>query len=144
MKYKIKIWKTLSKNDTGETHSHQSGISIIKKIARSGIFPQLTIDTLNPRTIVNFKDEQGKVWSFPYIYYNDLFFGKPQNKGHDEFRLTCVKDFIKANDIKAGDEIWFALDENNNRIIGFDKASKNKENNTNVIVIRKGWKIFNI
>ena len=143
MKYKIKVWKTLSKNDTGETHSHQSGISIIKDIARSGIFPILTTDELNPRIEVKFIDENFNEWSFQYIYYNDSFFGKPKGKGHDEFRLTCVKDFIRKYDIKAGDDIWFAIDDNGNRVIGFDRVNEKTEDN-DVIYIRKGWKMINI
>ena len=144
MKYKIKVWKTLSRNDTGETHSHQSGISIIKDIARAGIFPTLSKDTLNPRTMVKFIDEEGYEWEFQYIYYNDIFFGKPKGKGHDEYRLTCVKNFIKAYDIVAGDEIWFAVDEEGKRVIGFNKPSSNEEEEEDVIVIRKGWKMINI
>lgn len=148
MKYLKKAWKTLSRNDTGETHSHQSGISIIKDIAWSGIFPTLTTEYLNPRTEVKFKDEEGYIWSFQYIYYNDIFFGKPREKGHNEFRLTCVKDFIQAYDIKAGDEIWFALDEDGNRVIGFNKAAlasdESEDNDDDVIVIRHGWKMINI
>ena len=143
MKYKIKVWKTLSKNDTVETHSHQSGISIIKDIARSGIFPLLTTETLNPRVGVRFVDEKGNCWDFQYIYYNDSFFGKPKSKGHDEFRLTCVKDFIRAYDVKAGDDIWFAVDEFDNRIIGFDKTDLTSEDDDDVIIIRKGWKMIN-
>ena len=144
MKFKIKVWKTLSRNDTGETNSHQSGISIIKDIARAGVFPILTTETLNPRTDVCFCDENGKKWNFKYIYYNDLFFGKDKSKGHDEFRLTCVKDFIRENNIIAGDEIWFAINENGERIIGFNRQNNLEDENDDVIVIRKGWKMINI
>lgn len=145
MKYKIKVWKTLSRNDTGETNSHQSGISIVKDIAKAGIFPILTTDELNPRIDVVFYDEKGEKWSFKYIYYNDLFFGKEKGKGHDEFRLTCVKDFIRANNIIAGDEIWFAINESGERIIGFNKQnSPEDDDNDDVIVVRKGWKMINI
>ena len=72
----IKLYKVLSKNDTGETHSHQSGISIPKAVASSGIFPELTTETLNPRTDITFYDEDNVAWTFQYIYYNDIYFGK--------------------------------------------------------------------
>ena len=143
MKFKKKVWKTLSKNDTGETNSHQSGISIIKDIARAGIFPDLTTETLNPRTEVTFKEENGKIWTFQYIYYNDRYFGKPSNQAHDEFRMTCVKDYIREKGIVAGDEIWFGINENNERIIGYDKQQNQSEDN-GIIHIRKGWKVIGI
>lgn len=142
MKYKVKVWKTLSKNDTGETHSHQSGISIIKDIARVGVFPELGIETLNPRVEIKFLDENNKEWTFQYIYYNDKYHGKPATKSHDEYRLTRVKDFIKEYSIMSGDSVWFAIDENNQRRIGFER--KQEEDESNVIHITKGWKILNI
>lgn len=114
-----RLMKVLSRNDTGETHSHQSGISIPKKVAAAGVFPFLGTDILNPRCDVRFYDEQGNPWDFQYIYYNDLYFGKERKKAHDEFRLTCVKDFLKANNAKAGGMIWFSKNEEGKRLVGY-------------------------
>lgn len=116
-----KLFKTLSRNDTGETKSHQSGISIPASVARSGVFPELGTETLNPRITITFVDENQKEWTFQYIYYNDAFFGKPSRLSHNEHRLTCVKDFILEYGIHSGDQIWFGIDENNERYIGFQK-----------------------
>ena len=141
---KSKLSKILSKNDTGETHSHQSGISIPKFIANEGIFPHLGTETLNPRLTVTFVDEDDQIWFFQYIYYNDVFFGKEKAKAHNEFRLTCVKDYIRHNSICSGDEIWFGIDESGIRRIGFltsptrDKYEKDDEGNV-VISIKGGW-----
>lgn len=145
MKYKIKVWKTLSKNDTGETGSHQSGISIVKNIARAGIFPILTTETKNPETTVVFKDENDIKWEFHYKYYNDAFFGKEKGKGHDEYRLTCVKDYLRYYSIKSGDQIWFGLSENGERLIGFERQSDSQQDQDDgTIHIRGGWRIINI
>ena len=154
--YKIKTWKTLSKNDTGETHSHQSGISIPKEVAKTSIFPQLGTDTINPRVEVVFYDENDNAYKFQYIYYNDVFFRPDKKRGHNEFRITCVKDYIGKNSIKSGDKIWFALDKNNVRRIGFERASTtneteqvnepekdNKDNKQFVLVLKGGWKCIN-
>lgn len=147
IEYKIKVWKTLSRNDTGETRSHQSGISIPKEIAQSAIFPQLGIETMNPRIEVLFYDEDDIAYKFQYIYYNDVFFRIDKKRGHNEFRITCVKDFIRNNCIKAGDKIWLGIDANGVRRIGFDKI-RQKENNScevNVseevtLILKGGWK----
>lgn len=140
---KCKLKKTLSRNDTGETKSHQSGISIPKKVARSGIFPVLGKEKLNPRVDVSFYDDDNQLWTFQYIYYNDLYWGKPASKGHDEYRMTCVKDFIRQNNIKAGDSIWFMIDDKGVRHIGFEKQ-ENKKNEQGVTVLKlsTSWTII--
>lgn len=141
--YKIKIWKTLSRNDTGETNSHQSGISIPKDIARSGIFPILTNETLNPRVNVDFFDEDDQKWSFQYIYYDDVYFRDDKRRGHNEYRITCVKDYINANNIKANDRIWFGLDVNGVRRIGFEQSLENNHVDYDevILTLKGGWKV---
>lgn len=142
IKYIEKLFKVLSRNDTGETGGHQSGISIPKNVASSQIFPKLGIETLNPRVTVTFFDDNNKAWSFQYIYYNDIHFGKPRSKGHDEYRMTCVKDFIREYDIKSGDQIWFGLDSKGVTRIGFVKADKEDEPIGGKVVIKLSnkWK----
>lgn len=120
-KIKLLMFKTLSRNDTGETHSHQSGISIPKDAARAVVFPFLGIETLNPRVTIDFYDEDGDRWDFEYIYYNDKFHGKDSNRAHDEFRLTHVIDFLRKVKAHSGDKIWFGLDESGMRRIGLVK-----------------------
>jgi len=152
IEYRIKTWKTLSKNDTGETHSHQSGISIPKEVAKTDIFPHLGVETLNPRIEVIFYDEDNNAYTFQYIYYNDVFFRPDRKRGHNEFRITCVKEYIQKYSIKSGDRMWFALDSNNVRRIGFERMEsvnkeqikkiqeKHKKDEQFVLVLKGGWK----
>ena len=118
----IKVSKTLSRNDTGETGGHQSGITITKFAAKSGVFPEMTTRVLNPRTTLIFYDFKGRTWTFEYIYYNDVFFGKPRHLSHNEHRLTCTLQFTREYNLKSGDEIWFAIDEEGKRYIGYDRS----------------------
>ena len=143
---RVRIYKTLTRNDTGETHSHQSGITIPVNVARSGIFPELGIKELNPRTEVIFYDENKVAWKFQYIYYNDVFFGKERQKAHNEHRLTCVTDYIKENQIVSGDSIWFEIDDNGVRHIGFEKAENTpkEEDSEFVIKLGSGWRSIKI
>lgn len=136
---RVRIYKTLSRNDTGETHSHQSGITIPVSVARSDIFPELGIKELNPRTELVFYDENKTAWKFQYIYYNDVFFGKEKKKSHNEHRLTCVTDYIKKNQIVSGDSIWFEIDNNGVRHIGFEKAESAPKEEENEFVIKLGY-----
>ena len=87
-------------------------------------------------------DEEGVAWNFQYIYYNDIFFGKPREKGHNEFRLTCVREYIKKYNIKSGNQIWFSIDDNGVRHIGYIdeiKESNINENGVRVIKLSPGW-----
>ena len=117
--FKEQLFKILSRNDTGETGGHQSGISIPKAVASSIIFPRMSTKTLNPRQELVFTDEGGTDWVLNYIYYNDKYHGKPIGKCHDEFRLTGTNAYIKAHNIKSGDQNWFAIDADGKRHIGY-------------------------
>ncbi len=147
-----KIFKTLSRNDTGETNSHQSGISIPKNIVEIGIFPDLGREELNPRRSLEFYEEDGTFWTFQFIYYNDYFFGKPKNKSHNEYRLTRVIDLMRKHKIKSGDEIYFYIDSSGLRKVGFvkqeliecvEKELHNTEIKKNIIILSKNWKTVN-
>ena len=127
-KLRLLMFKTLSRNDTGETKSHQSGISIPKIVAKTDIFPPLGIETLNPRTTVEFYDEDGELYKFEYIYYNDQFHGKEASKSHNEFRLTRVIDFLRKVNAHSGDQIWFGLDDQGGRRIGLVKKTDDTDN----------------
>lgn len=128
-----KVFKILSKNDTGETGSHQSGMSIPKAVMERNIFPKLGTDVLNPRTTIEFFEDDNTKWVFQFIYYNDVFFGKPRNKAHNEYRLTCIGELIKKHNIKSGDEIWFYVDELGKRRVGF---LKHQDSNANTITTK--------
>ena len=127
--FKEQLFKVLSRNDTGETGGHQSGISLPKAVASSSIFPEMSKSILNPRRELTFIDEGGNAWNLQYIYYNDKYHGKPANKCHDEFRLTCTNAYIHDHHIKAGDQIWFAIDDEGKRYLGFIRAGQQIENN---------------
>lgn len=142
--FEEQLFKVLSRNDTGETGGHQSGISTPKNVASSSIFPKMSKLILNPRRDVTFTDEGGKEWNLQYIYYNDKYHGKPAGKCHDEFRLTCTNAYIREHNIKSGDQIWFAIDEDGKRFIGFLREGQEpkqtyKEEDGFVILKIRSW-----
>src|SRR5262245_2445887 len=95
------ITKELSANDSGETGGHQSGMLIPKDDAILAFFPRLPGGEKNPRHSITFSDSAGEKWVFSFIHYNNKFYGGTRN----EFRLTCMTAFLKANNLKAGDRI---------------------------------------
>lgn len=140
----VKVCKILTRNDTGETNSHQSGITIPKEIANTDIFPKMGIDKPNPREEILFFDEDNTLWKFQYIYYNDIFFGKDKKLGHNEHRLTRVKKYLKQNGIVAGDTIFFSIDAKGVRHVGIEKKTNDEQDNNGVIKLGNGWKCITI
>ena len=54
-------------------------------------------------------DQNGNVWEFSLVYYNNKKFGKTR----DEFRLTGMTKFMRTFGLKKGDKIKFAKDRKN-------------------------------
>jgi len=134
------IEKTLSKNDTGETGSHQAGIAIPKKKEILSFFPDLDKKTKNPRIKLNFTDSSGKIWEFSFIYYNNKFFGGTRN----EYRLTGTTRYIKKYSLKEGDIITFNKYENNQYTIGYTEEENSPEISENIIILGKTWRTVRI
>lgn len=104
------VEKILSANDTGETGAHMAGILIPKEERILSFFPSLDTSVKNPRQVLDFTDEAGEMWSFPFIYYNNKFFGGTRN----EYRLTGMTRFLRQYCLKAGDRLRFVRDGSRN------------------------------
>ena len=100
---KTTVEKVLSANDTGETGGHQAGLLIPKDISTLEFFPHLDPTTKNPRCVIDLRDAAGDEWTFNFIYYNNKFFGGTRN----EYRLTCMTEFIRRYSLKEGDVVIF-------------------------------------
>lgn len=100
---KTTVEKVLSANDTGETGGHQAGLLIPKDILTLEFFPRLDPSTKNPRCVIDLRDTAGDEWTFNFIYYNNKFFGGTRN----EYRLTCMTEFIRRYSLKEGDVVIF-------------------------------------
>lgn len=97
------VEKTLSANDTGETGGHQAGLLIPKDVLTLEFFPKLDRSIKNPRCTLDLRDPAGEDWTFNYIYYNNRLFGGTRN----EYRLTCMTEFIRRYSLKEGDTVIF-------------------------------------
>ena len=140
MKIINSIEKTLSKNDTGETGSHQAGIAIPKKTEILSFFPDLDKNIYNPNITMNFKDSNGKDWDFRFIYYNNKFFGRTRN----EYRLTGTTGFIKNYALKEGDIITLSKYKNDQYSIGFTEKKYSPENSEEILILGNSWRTVSI
>jgi len=96
----------------------------------------------NPRmTLVVRELKDGTRWEFNYIYYNNGFFGGTRN----EYRLTCMTQYLRAIDSRVGDDLVFSKDENGSIYVDCVRAEGNKAtvNDQGVLVLGGGWKIIN-
>ena len=137
-----KVSKRLTLTDVGKNNSHLSAIRIPASVVGSDVLPELSKDVLNPKRDLLFYDENGKGWIFQYIFYNDKYHGKPSKLSHNEYRLSRVREYMRAYALEENDEIWFSIDENEIRRVGFIKNTVPHKEDDGVIHIRGGWKIF--
>ena len=133
------ISKTLSANDAGETGGHQAGILIPKTPSILSFFPKLDSTIKNPRIPIYFFEEDGVTkWPFEFIYYNGKFFDGTRN----EFRLTCMTQYLRAKNAKFGDKLEMVLDSDGRRHISLIRKQRVQEDG--VITLRGGWKVIEL
>jgi len=131
------ISKVLSNNDAGKSGSHQAGILIPRQKDILAFFPELDSGQKNPFRMLVFIDEKGLRWEFKFIYYNNRFFDGTRN----EFRLTRMTGYIREKNLKSGDEIVLAKDEQRKYHISY-QIEKHAINDTpGTIILGSGWKI---
>lgn len=117
-----RISKLLSVNDTGENGSHQAGILVPKDKDILSFFPVLDATVKNPRANLAFTDEAGTVWNFSFIYYNNKLIDDSGTR--NEYRLTGMTKYMRANNAHAGDTLLFSVDEDGNYSIVIERSKE--------------------
>ncbi|MEK5394291.1 EcoRII N-terminal effector-binding domain-containing protein [Paenibacillus sp. FSL K6-2859] len=134
----VGIEKTLSLNDTGQTGGHQAGILVPKTMLF--FFPELGIDTKNPRVILRFSDLEGQSWKFNFIYYNNRYFGGTRN----EYRLTGMTSYIRQNNLIANDKITLEKTFDNRRFIKYERINALDQVPNDILVLGSAWKVIKL
>ncbi|WP_088034867.1 EcoRII N-terminal effector-binding domain-containing protein [Evansella clarkii] len=134
----LSISKILSANDTGETGGHQAGILIPKTGEILPFFPQLGIETKNPRAKLRFIDSSEEEWDFMFIYYNNKFYNGTRN----EYRLTGMTAFIREYNLKAGDKIILSRESDGRKLIKHERSQTN--DSESVLKLGSSWKVVKI
>lgn len=98
--------KVLSKNDTGESGSHQAGILVPKgDRALLEFFPCLDTSVKNPDAIIQCIDEDGRNWRFRFIYYNNRHHDPAGTR--DEYRITRMTGYLRTAGAISGQSVIF-------------------------------------
>ena len=137
---KSEIRKRLSANDVGATGAHQAGILVPKDRHILTFFPELDSSELNPRmTLVMYERADRTRWEFNFIYYNNKLFGKTRN----EYRLTCMTQYLRAIDAKVDDELVFSRDENASYEVDIVRANRTSSFTMDgeTLVLKGGWTV---
>lgn len=135
------VEKILSANDCGTTGGHQAGILIPKDDKILGFFPKLDGSVKNPRQVIHFNDDNGDRYRFCYIYYNNKVLGCGTR---NEFRLTCMTDYIRSCDLKEGDSLIFSK-KNGEYHVGYKRKNDSLQSGGEVILVLSGkWKVVQI
>ena len=136
------IEKTLSRNDTGETGSHQAGIAIPRITEILSFFPDLDKKIKNDNIQMNFKDSSGKTWEFKFIYYNNKFHDDGGTR--NEYRLTRTTGFIKNYALKEGDIITLSKYKNDQYSIGFTENKSSPGTLEDILILGNSWRTVRI
>lgn len=99
--------KTLSKNDTGQSGSHQAGILVPKgDLELLSFFPKLDATQKNPDAMIDCQDENGNWWRFRFIYYNNKM--HDANGTRNEFRITRMTRYLRSVSAIEGQTLEFS------------------------------------
>ena len=130
--------KTLSANDTGETGGHQAGILVPKGDADFRAFlPELRDAEKNPRAWIECTDQDGQIWDFCYIYYNNRHHDPGGTR--DEYRITHMTKFLTAFGATKGDELLITGEPGSGRYSITIERPPVTENKVTRVVLR-GWR----
>ena len=136
------IRKKLSPNDLGKTGAHMAGILIPKDRQVLNFFPSLDKSEKNPRAeLVMYERSTTTRWVFNFIYYNNRFFGGTRN----EYRLTCMTQYLRNSNAKVGDEVLFSLNDDHSYELGIVRAKdlSTVTREDGILILSGGWKIVN-
>ena len=138
-----KFRKTLSKNDTGVTGSHQAGMAIPKSNTDFLKFlGNLDPKEENPSRAIHCMDEYGDMLDLRFVYYNKKLHG---NGTRNEYRLTKTTGYFRRSDAEPGDEVELSKNDEDDfyriKIIKEDKPVPEEPNSRkpNAVVLR-GWR----
>ena len=131
----LRVQKTLSPNDTGDTRSHQAGIHVPKALVH--FFPALNESALNPRANVKLQSEKGVVGTCTYIHYNN----KVVSDGtRDEYRITRIRSFLTECGARTGDTVEFNRVGDSHYFVTIVESDTDPVSNTVVVDLASGWK----
>ena len=135
------VEKILSANDCGTTGGHQAGTLIPKDEKILGFFPELDCSVKNPRRVIYFVDDAGERHRFCFIYYNSRVLGCGTR---NEFRLTCMTEYIRSCNLKEGDSLLFSR-KDGIYYVGYKRKDQNEASQEGVILVMSGkWKVVQI
>ncbi|MER9180780.1 EcoRII N-terminal effector-binding domain-containing protein [Mesorhizobium sp. M0767] len=96
--------KTLTANDTGKTGGHQAGIHVPKsQTDLLNFLPSLDSRQKNPDTWLSVTDDEGTVWKFRYIHYNNRLHDASGTR--NEYRITHMTKYFRAAGAEVGDKM---------------------------------------
>lgn len=132
--------KILSANDTGATGAHQAGILVPKADARLlAFFPALDASIMNPDAWIHCEDASGEIWEMRYVYYNNKL--HVSNGTRNEYRITWMTKYLRANKAAAGDSVIFeATDEPSYYRISLARVSRVSTASKQGVIKLSGWR----
>ena len=131
----LRVQKTLSPNDMGDTRSHQAGIHVPKTLAH--FFPALDESALNPRSSLRLRNGQGASGTCTYIHYNNSVVS---DGTRDEYRITRIRSFLAECGARTGDTIEFSRVGSNEYLVKVVAFEPEAASEAVVVDLARGWR----
>ncbi len=122
------ILKRLSRNDLGQTGSHQAGIVIPKSPIFLNFFPWLDPEEINPRRRLLVEGPLGdKQYELTYVYYNGKITG---TSSRNEYRLTGLTAFFRDSGATEGDFLRIAIETEGKLVLSIEPKDQSQMNHS--------------
>lgn len=132
--------KQLTANDTGESGAHQAGIHVPKGEKELIAFlPKLDATVKNPDAWLTCIDEDGREWSFRYVFYNNKLHDPKGTR--DEYRITHMTKYFRSCGAAEGDTFCIsAEDESTSYKIRVTRPALEDQRNSSGQIKLVGWR----
>ena len=131
----LRVQKTLSPNDMGDTKSHQAGVHVPKQLVY--FFPTLNESTLNPRSNLRLQNEHGVIGTCTYIHHNNKIVG---DGTRDEYRVTRIRRLLSECGARTGDTIELNRIGDDQYLIRILASDTGPMPGTVVVNLARGWR----
>lgn len=134
-----RVSKRLTKNDLGDTGSHQAAIHVPKRPEILRIFPTLDESSDNPSCLITFWSHAlEREYRLRFIHYNNRIVGTGTR---DEYRLTSTRELLKDLEARTGDDLVFDFFDDSPPLVSIVNGPRNTETVAGRREISGGWRI---
>jgi hypothetical protein len=134
-----RVSKRLTRNDLGETGSHQSAIHVPKRAEIIAFFPELDESEENPSCMIDiWSAEVAREYQLRFIHYNNRVVGSGTR---DEYRLTGTRLLLRELNARSGDDLVLESGDGPSMLVSIVRGGETIGRQAGVRELIGGWRI---